>query len=425
VVTITIRHAGGTSSTCSAWILNEHWILTAAHCLTGAVNGEVIRVSRADRIAGLQPIYEAPARYFRHPLFNDSTAHDVGVIHLDNAGLRIDLTGIARMYSDTRRPWADASLPRGISAAGWGFSTPDPNDPTGCTGGGGALRTTNTMTVDVSSATTSVVTSPIGAQFPCSGDSGAPWLLRRGDATAGFELMGFAVHSRRRGSPRKGEAAPLDDNRSFIEDTVSSLNSTDVYGTSCHEHSLGGFRFRDCEQTGRGWGQLKALGYCMLATGATPGSPVTLTTCNQTVNAQVWGLLPSGEIKSLLGTNLCLEAPSAINGTALRVATCNNGSTQRFGNGAQGQLTLGFAFSQCIAAVPDLVIATPNARIAPQAATTLLGSSNAAGITTTSTSPLLATTIAGLGCTNLYCVPKVQVQACAGGTGRSWNWGTF
>jgi hypothetical protein len=392
------------------------------------VNGEVITVSRADRIASLQQIYNAPGRYFRHPLFNDSTAHDVGVVHLENAGLRIDLTGIARMYSDTRRPWADASLPRAISAAGWGFATPDPNDPTGCTGGGGALRTTNTMTVDVSSATTSVVTSPIGATFPCSGDSGAPWLLRRGDDTAGFALMGFAIHSRRTGSPKKGQAAPLDDNRTFIEDTVRSLNSTDVYGTSCHEHSLGGFRFRDCEQTGRGWGQLKALGIgsCMLATGATPGSPVTLATCNQTVNAQVWGLFPSGEIKSLLGTNLCLEAPSAINGTALRVATCNNSGTQRFGNGAQGQLTLGFAFSQCVTAMPDLVIATSNARIAPQAGAMLLDSSTTAGIASTSTLPLLTTAAgANLGCTNLYCVPKVQVQQCAGGTGRNWDWGTF
>jgi hypothetical protein len=400
---------GFNSTFCSAWVMNEHWLLTAAHCLKSVVNGQVVTVTRANAPGGRETIYTGPARFFMHPEFNDTAAHDVGVIHLDNAGLRIDLTGVAKMYSDTRRPWASSSLPRDISAVGWGFVTQDPNNSTSCLPSSSLLRTTTSMTVDVSSATTPFVTSPIGSTFPCSGDSGTPWLLLRGDNSAGFAQMGFAVHSRRRGSPVKAQAPTIDDNRAFIEDTVRSLNSTDVYGTGCSEKSLGGFRFRTCEQTGRGWGQLKSsLGTCMQATGSASGSSVTLATCNQTVNAQVWGLFPSGEIKNLLNTSNCLEAPSSISGTAMRVATCNKGAAQRFGNGPQGQLTLGTAFNQCVTAMSDPVNAPLSARTAPQTAT------------------LAPSATLGLPCTNIYCIPKVQVQACGGtGGGRFWDWGTF
>jgi hypothetical protein len=249
---------------------------------------------------------------------------------------------------------------RMISAAGWGFATPDPSNPTSCTGGGGALRRTDQMLVDVSSATTSMVTSPIGAQFPCTGDSGAPWLLHRGDADSGFDFMGFAVHSRRAGSPTRGQAAPLDDNRSFIEGTITSVGTSERYGAYCYEQSLGGFKFRRCDQIGRGWGQLRAQGKCLQASAS---------------------------------------------------ATAHRGSSRWDST------------SSSATAIPEPVIAQTYETGSMQSASLTA----AGGVTFDAASPtnLVAAPLIQVPCTTIFCEPKVQLQACSGGAGRSWEWGTF
>jgi hypothetical protein len=414
----TMNRSDGSATSCSAWVINEHWLLTAGHCVERSTNGEVVDVGRADRIASVEPSLSSPAAYFIHPgAVKGTTPHDVALIHLLNQGFHADRTGVAKMYSDTRRPWADASLPRGISAAGWGFATPDPNDPTGCTGGGGALRRTDTMTVDVSSTTTSIVTSPIGAQFPCTGDSGAPWLLQRGDAS-GSDFLGFAVHSRRDGSPKKGQAAPLDDNRAWIESTIVSVAATERYGAYCYDSDVAGFRYRRCDQISRGWGQLRALGKCLQANSATPGSAVSMVACNQSLMAQVWSLIPTGEIRNALAPDLCLETPTVASGGIPRVASCDNASLQRFGNGAQGELRLGNAFDLCVTAVDTSLVATTNTAVIARSAPSTLVTATMATVLTTAVA--FSAPVGGI-----FTAPRVEVLSCTGGNGRSWQWGTF
>jgi trypsin/ricin-type beta-trefoil lectin protein len=396
---------------CSGWAINEHWVLTASHCVEGQMNGSSVTVFRASGLGTQQQIYSGPASFFPHPDHPAQNAtHDVGLVLLQSFGLRIDLTGQAKMYSDTRRPWADSSLPRDFDAVGWGLSTPDPNDSTGCLGSGGQLRVGGGMTVDVSGAATHFVTSAIGFQFPCSGDSGTPWLLTRGSATDGFTDMGFAVHSGRRGSPKKAQAATIDDNRSFIESTMLAGAGMRRYGEWCHDVSLGSFNFRQCDELSRGWGRLIVPAGCIEASGATPGSAVRLAACLPESAPQIWSFVPSGEIKSLLGPNLCLDAPSAASGAALQVSVCNNSVTQRFGNTARGEIRSGLDFNQCVSGFDDRPVLTMGfaARSAPP------GSAPPAATASTAR-------IVGVGDT-IFGARRLAVSICNQSANQAWAW---
>jgi len=332
---------------CSGWVVNEHWILTAQHCVAGKTNGSVVNVRRASSAGVSQQIYSGPANFYAHPDRSGAT-HDVGLVQLLSYGLRVDLTGQAKMYSDTRKPWSDSSLSRTMYAAGWGWELPDPNNSTNCLSDGSSELRIGSTTLETSS-NTHYASATLGYQFPCDGDSGSPWLLYRGSPSADY--LGFAVHSRRDGSPRKARGALLDDNRTWIESTIQAGANARPYGEWCHTESQGGYAYRRCDQLWRGWGTMVGLGgKCMRASGTTAGSPVLLATCNQTDTQQVWTKLPSGELKSLVGggTSLCLEANGVANGTAARLATCNGSVAQRFGITAKGELRSGLDWNNCI-----------------------------------------------------------------------------
>lgn len=396
---------------CSGWAINEHWILTASHCVEGLANGASVTVSRAFALGANQQIYSGPAAFFPHPEHQPHNAtHDVGLVQLLSFGLRIDLTGQAKMYSDTRRPWADSSLPRGFHSVGWGLSTPDPNDSTGCLGGGGQLRDGTGMIVDVSSATTHFVTSAIGFQFPCSGDSGTPWLLVRGGTD-----MGFAVHSGRRGSPIKAQAATIDDNRSFIEGTIQAGDGMRKYGEWCHDSIEGGFNFRMCEQLSRGWGKLIVPDGCIEAAGATPGSAVRLAACQVEYFPQIWSFLPSGEIRNAQAPNLCLDAPSAANGATLVLSACNGSVTQRFGNTVRGEIRSGLDFNQCVTGFLDRPVLTQ--------ATFTAAPSTATTTTTTTTTTTSLTTARIFPGDVFFGTRKLVMSTCnALVAGQAWTW---
>ncbi|MFJ5234480.1 RHS repeat-associated core domain-containing protein [Kitasatospora sp. NPDC088391] len=68
---------------------------------------------------------------------------------------------------------------------------------------------------------------------------------------------------------------------------------------------------------------LKVLNKCLTAAGTTPGSAVTLQTCNAST-AQTWTPQPNGTITNGAGTNLCLAVPGDVttSGTDTVVATC-------------------------------------------------------------------------------------------------------
>lgn len=334
---------------CSGWVVNEHWILTAAHCVKDKTNGSTVSVRRASAAGVSQQIYSGPANYFAHPSYSGAT-HDVGLVQLLSYGLRTDLTGQAKMYSDTRKPWSDATQPKAMNAAGWGWELPDPNNSTNCVSDGSAELRIGSTTLETSS-NTHYATSTLGNQFPCDGDSGSPWLLYRGSATSGSDYLGFAVHSRRDGTPRKARGALIEDNRTWIEDTIQAGSNLRPYGEWCHSESQGGYAYRRCDQLWRGWGTLVGLGgKCMRASGTTAGSPVLLAACNQSDTQQVWTKLPSGEIKSLVGggTSLCLQANGVANGTPATLATCNGSLSQRFGITAKGELRSGLDWNNCV-----------------------------------------------------------------------------
>jgi hypothetical protein len=101
-----------------------------------------------------------------------------------------------------------------------------------------------------------------------------------------------------------------------------------------------------------------------------------------------------------------------------RVASCDNASLQRFGNGAQGELRLGNAFDLCVTAVDTSLVATTNTAVIARSAPSTLVTATMATVLTTAVA--FSAPVGGI-----FTAPRVEVLSCTGGNGRSWQWGTF
>ena len=431
--------AGGCS--CSGWAVNEHWILTSGHCFIGtgqcpAVDGDQLTVLRATGLGASMVVYQAPASFIRHPSFAGNAAHDAQLIRLWSHGLPIEVMGQAKMYSDSRKPWKDLSLPRSFFSVGWGRSVINPNDATDCIAGGvNAMRSGGPLTLDSTSTDVpTFVTSPIGTQFPCSGDSGSPWLLPRGS-----EMLGIAIHSRRAGSPRKAQGTTIADNLSWIESTLAANTSANKYGQWRHDGTAGDqasgfYRYRQCEELWRGWGQLKRDNVCIQANGATAGSTLSAATCgvSTSIATQAFALVPSGAILSLAAPGFCLEASSAADLAPMRVAPCNGSLNQRFGNGPGSTIRLGLDWNRCVASVRNdpwvvdtggvltqaALAASPeddDVELAEDAAsTTMAGELSSTGDAATAAANALVPNVFGR-------PAAILVKQCDGSAAQRWN----
>ena len=73
-------------------------------------------------------------------------------------------------------------------------------------------------------------------------------------------------------------------------------------------------------------GQFVVAGACAQPTSAAAGAAVQVQPCDKTVTTQRWQVLDTGLIK-LVGTTLCMNAPSTANSTDLVLATCSASAT--------------------------------------------------------------------------------------------------
>ena len=192
IVSITL---GG--SLCSASVLSEHWLLTAAHCVHGKGSGGTVTVRYASSAGAATSVYSGPAKYHKNPSYSPGwfwpdREDDVALIRLTSgSGINLGLTGRASLWGYSK-PWSSSwSSQRNFSMIGWGLTDPSGGDD--CVAGTAGMKRLGTgFRVDKTSTATKTVEAPIGDTHACGGDSGTPWTFVRGG-----RYIAFAVHSGR------------------------------------------------------------------------------------------------------------------------------------------------------------------------------------------------------------------------------------
>jgi uncharacterized protein affecting Mg2+/Co2+ transport len=181
------------TSFCSASVLSEHYLLTAAHCVANTADGYGnVTVRRANSPGTSHGVYTGRAQFLTHRDYERGAAldpeDDIALVRLRDGGVNLSLTGRARIYIDYVSPIWTRSDPQSFTFAGWGLT--DPNGNAQCTSGSGVLRVGNGAQLRPAGRDQKDMTAPEGTTHTCPGDSGSPWLFPR----AG-DFLAFAVTS--------------------------------------------------------------------------------------------------------------------------------------------------------------------------------------------------------------------------------------
>ncbi len=204
----------GGDTVCTAEALTRHWLITAAHCVFGKPELRTGRTVQAvnPTTGAMTTVFNGNARYIIHPSYSHTSAdrvHDLALVLLDGDGM--NLPSFARIYNDAREPWVkNFTGNRNFEVAGFGLGS-NPGGVSECDDGAGGIKRLGTSfrlnglnQEPWFQGPMKVTGLYTGDQQLCDGDSGAPWLLRRGHS-----LMQFAVHSGSRGAIGGQKAATL------------------------------------------------------------------------------------------------------------------------------------------------------------------------------------------------------------------------
>lgn len=234
---------------CTAEALTRHVLLTAAHCLFGKPefggNRQVFFTDPQTRNHSI--VYSGNATYVLDPDYiheSSDRVHDFAMVLLEGDG--VSLPSYARIYDDARQPWApNFSGSRQFEVAGFGLGS-NPDATSGACpeqsslikrlGKDFALTGQN---IDVGGFPVKVSGRFTAKQELCDGDSGAPWMLRRGNT-----LLQFAVHSGSRG--RRGSAQKA---ATLVRDKLDWVIAQSFFRgkqIECRPDTRDGFRFLAC-----------------------------------------------------------------------------------------------------------------------------------------------------------------------------------
>ncbi len=167
--------AGNRSGLCSATLIHEQWIMTAAHCVDSMDgSGTTYFMTGTDWDEGLERITEVTEMHL-HPDYTGSGYHDIGIMKLQNTISNVEPMPVNHDALGTQN-YGDE-----ITYVGWG------NDDNN--GNGSGVKRTVTVHIEALDWYNIYTYDESGQQGNvCSGDSGGAALMPLGDD--GWELVG-------------------------------------------------------------------------------------------------------------------------------------------------------------------------------------------------------------------------------------------
>jgi hypothetical protein len=168
-----------------------------------------------------QTVYSGPATPRRRP------NQDIGLVFLyasQGLGGNLALTTRAEIFADEREPWCAPGISRLFSIAGWGLGS-GPGGTSDCASGTlGVKRFGSGFTVDGGQCGDQSLSAeePGNGTHRCSGDSGAPWVVR-----PGARWLAFAVHHGTSWHPSRVARAGNRVKRQFIDPETEDVVDTE------------------------------------------------------------------------------------------------------------------------------------------------------------------------------------------------------
>ncbi|PJZ71024.1 hypothetical protein CH373_00375 [Leptospira perolatii] len=333
------------SSACTGSMIAEHWILTAAHCVSGLSTGTV-EVTYTPEGGSNVTVHNGRGDFYVHPGYR-APRKDLALIHLRAAIYSVPVfPEKAQIFIDPRAPWRNRNEPNLYYFTGYGQGS-DNGSNIPCTPGTDGIKRWFQASLLNYLSDTLVKGEGWDHSEVCEGDSGLPFIFTR-TVQGRVQSLIFAVLAANSPTEHTMFGNLLENQVNWIQDTMKANSPYRIFTSQSNDDwkrvsfAEGAYIFAEIQGPG---------GKCLDVQGARTdeGTPVQLYQCNGTV-AQKWIIDPSGAIYYRNG--LCLDMGLGQTGVQFTVKNCSNQVVQKFAIQKTGTITGPFSFfaNRCVTA---------------------------------------------------------------------------